>query len=250
LALQVVITRLLSAVLAYHFSFVAISLALLGTGAGALLVYLVPRWFNSASIERELARWSAVFGILLVLIPFGLIHLNLSQDEGITARFVVNLAGACLLAALPSLAAGVVVALAITGYTRWVGRVYAFDLVGAGLGALVIVPILGWSDAPTLVAALGVVAFIAALLFNSRCRSDSCRQRRSGWHRGMRRCGVGYNVSAVPSATVRSPKRRANAERRLDSAEPCHRVRPSEPQELCSCLLQSRLRAGSQGSRR
>src|SRR5215211_3049106 len=165
LALQVVITRLLSAVLAYHFSFVAISLALLGTGAGALLVYLVPRWFNSSSIERELARWSAIFGVLLVLIPFGLVHLNLSQDEGITARFVVNLAGACLLAALPSLAAGVVVALAITGYTRWVGRVYAFDLVGAGLGALVIVPILGWSDAPTLVAALGVVAFIAALLF-------------------------------------------------------------------------------------
>src|SRR5437660_5353704 len=133
LALQVVLTRLFSAVLAYHFSFVAISLALLGTGGGALLVYLVPQWFEYKSLEHQLARWSALFGILLVAIPFGLVHLNLSQDEGVTPRFVLNLAGACLLAALPSLAAGVVVALAITGYTQWVGRVYAFDLIGAGL---------------------------------------------------------------------------------------------------------------------
>ena len=73
LALQVVLTRLFSAVLAYHFSFVAISLALLGTGAGALFVYLVPRWFERISLERLLARWTAAFGALLVVIPFGLV---------------------------------------------------------------------------------------------------------------------------------------------------------------------------------
>jgi len=165
LALQVVLTWLFSAVLAYHFSFVAISLALLGTGAGAILVYLVPRWFDQASLEKLLARWSAGFGALLVVIPFGLVHLNLSQDEGVTFAFVVNLAAACALAALPSLAAGIVIALAINGYTRWIGRVYAFDLVGAGLGALLVVPVLWLSDAPTLVVALGLVAFAAATLF-------------------------------------------------------------------------------------
>lgn len=118
LALQVVLTRLFSAVLAYHFSFVAISLALLGTGAGALVVYLVPRWFDRVPLEKLLARWSALFGALLVVIPFGLVRLDLSQDNGITVGFVANLAAACLLAALPSLAAGIVIALAINGYTR------------------------------------------------------------------------------------------------------------------------------------
>ena len=165
LALQVVLTRLFSAVLAYHFSFVAISLALLGTGAGALLVYLVPRWFDGIPLERLLARWTALFGALLVVIPFALVHLNLSQDKAITGAFVANLTAACALAALPSFAAGVVIALAINGYTQWIGRVYAFDLVGAGLGALLIVPVLWLSDAPTLVVALGIVAFAAAALF-------------------------------------------------------------------------------------
>ena len=45
LAFQVVFTRMMSSVLAYHFSFMAVSLVLLGTGAGSLLVYLRPEWF-------------------------------------------------------------------------------------------------------------------------------------------------------------------------------------------------------------
>ncbi|HET6950422.1 MAG TPA: hypothetical protein VFI47_08605, partial [Acidimicrobiales bacterium] len=45
LAFQVVFTRMMSSVLAYHFSFLAISLALLGTGAGSLLIYVRPSWF-------------------------------------------------------------------------------------------------------------------------------------------------------------------------------------------------------------
>ena len=35
------------------------------------------------------------------------------------------------------------------------GRVYAFDLVGAGIGALGVVPLLWLVDAPTLIVALG-----------------------------------------------------------------------------------------------
>ena len=38
LALQVLLTRLFSAALFYHFSFLSISLALLGAGAGAIAV--------------------------------------------------------------------------------------------------------------------------------------------------------------------------------------------------------------------
>lgn len=172
LALQVVLTRLLSAVLAYHFSFLAISLALLGTGVGALLVYLIPGWFDRAPLESLLARWAAAFGVLLVVIPFGLVRLNFDQGEGVTAGFAVNLAAACVLAALPSLAAGVVVALAINGFPQHVGRVYAVDLVGAGLGALVVVPLMWLSDAPTLVVGLGLTSLVAALLFAPPVRRE------------------------------------------------------------------------------
>ncbi|MFS8585565.1 MAG: hypothetical protein FWJ72_10810 [Acidimicrobiia bacterium] len=164
LAYQVVFTRMLSSVLAYHFSFLAISLALLGTGAGALLVYLRPELFDRHPLEGTLARWSALYGVLLIATPLLLVDLDYSIADGVTKRFAFNLTVACLLAAAPSTVAGAVVTVAIRGWTDHLGRVYAWDLMGAGLGALVVVPLL-YQPAPALLVGLGVVSCVAAALF-------------------------------------------------------------------------------------
>src|SRR3954447_2035777 len=143
LALQVLLTRVLSAVLAYHFSFLAISLALLGVGAGALAVYLRGSWFDGP-LEALLARWAALLAALLALVPLALVRLDYSSGIGasLSAELVLTLALVCVLAAIPLLAAGVAIALAVRGYAGSIGRVYAFDLGGAALGALVVVPLL------------------------------------------------------------------------------------------------------------
>ena len=168
LGFQVVFTRMLSAVLAYHFGFLAISLGLLGTGAGALAVYLKPDWFNRIELTRMLALWCAAFAVVLIALPYVFVHLDfstgadrLSQHFSEGLPFILNVAAACVLAAIPSLTAGVVIALAITGYTKWIGGVYAADLVGAGVGALVVVPLLYIFDAPTLTVVLGIAAAVA-----------------------------------------------------------------------------------------
>ena len=57
------------------------------------------------------------------------------------------------------------IALAVRGYARRIGRLYAFDLAGAGLGAVVVVPLMWLVDAPTLIVGLALVAAVAALLF-------------------------------------------------------------------------------------
>ncbi|HET6954367.1 MAG TPA: hypothetical protein VFI47_28640, partial [Acidimicrobiales bacterium] len=106
----------------------------------------------------------AIYGGLLIVTPLALVRLDYTMDDGVTKGFALNLAAACVLAAAPSLAAGAVVALAIRGYAGNVGRVYAWDLAGAGLGALVVVPVLR-HPAPDLLVALGVVASLAAALF-------------------------------------------------------------------------------------
>lgn len=192
LAFQVVLTRLLSAVLAYHFSFLAISLALLGTGAGALLVYVRPAWFERRSLETTLAQWSGLYALILIAAPFVLVHLDYELGDGVTLRFGLNLSVACLVAAAAAVAAGVVVALAIRGYTTWVGRVYAWDLVGAGLGALFVVPLLRF-PAPDLIVCLGVVAGLAAVLFG--WRSSTARAA------GGAICAAGVVVVALSSLT-------------------------------------------------
>jgi hypothetical protein len=165
LALQVLLTRLLSAVVFYHFGFLAISLALLGAGAGAILIYVRPGWFAANGLRPALARWSVVLSLLLIAVPAVIVRLDYDYTGAIGAGFVLNLGLACLLATLPFAAAGIVIALAIRGYARWIDRVYAFDLAGASLGAVAIVPLLWLVDAPTLFVALGLVAALAALMF-------------------------------------------------------------------------------------
>ena len=173
LALQVLLTRIFSAALFYHFAFFAISLALLGTGAGGVLLYLRPRLLERPTAERALARWSAVFGALLLVVPALLVRLDYSFDNfEVDAQFVLTLALAAVLATLPFLAAGIVIALAIKTWVGNVGRVYAFDLAGAAAGALAIVPLLWLVSAPTLVVALGVAGAVAALLFAGRERQE------------------------------------------------------------------------------
>jgi len=166
LALQVLLTRIFSAALFYHFAFFAISLALLGTGAGGVLLYLRPRLLERPTAERALARWSTVLGTLLLVVPALLVRLDYSFDNfEVDAQFILTLALAAVLATLPFLAAGIVIALAIKTWIGNVGRVYAFDLTGAAVGALAIVPLLWLVSAPTLVVALGLAGAVAALLF-------------------------------------------------------------------------------------
>jgi hypothetical protein len=206
LAFQVVFTRLLSAVLAYHFSFLAISIALLGTGAGALWVYLLPGFFARLPLTRMLAVWSALFAVFLILLPFVFIHLDfgagadrVSQHFGDSLGFIFDLAAVCALAALPAISAGVVIALTVTGYTQWIGNVYAADLVGAGLGAVIAVPLMSLVDAATLIVALGVAAAVAAILF----AGASARERLGGI--GIAVVGVGLIAVSLSSSALFLP---------------------------------------------
>ncbi|MEA2467903.1 MAG: hypothetical protein QOJ57_2029, partial [Thermoleophilaceae bacterium] len=73
-------------------------------------------------------------------------------------------------AALPFTAAGIAIALAIRDYARFAGRVYAADLVGAGIGAAAVVPVMWIADPATLTVALGALAALAALLFGGARR--------------------------------------------------------------------------------
>jgi SAM-dependent methyltransferase len=170
LALQVLLTRLFSAVLFYHFGFLAISLALLGTGVGGLVLYVRPQWFERQTLQVGLSRWSALLAGLLVLVPLVLVRLDYTFDGNVTTGFALNLAAACVLAALPFTAAGIAIALAIRDYARFAGRVYAADLVGAGVGAAAVVPVMWIADPATLTVALGALAALAAVLFGGARR--------------------------------------------------------------------------------
>ena len=165
LALQVLLTRLFSAALFYHFSFLSISLALLGAGAGAIAVYVRPAWFERRPLERELAFWSVVLALLLLVVPLILARLDFGTSDKVTLRFSGLLALTSVLTTFLFAAAGTVIALAVRAYAANMSRLYAFDLGGAALGAVAVVPLMWAITVPTLVVALAPVAAVAALTF-------------------------------------------------------------------------------------
>jgi hypothetical protein len=168
LALQVLLTRLFASVLYYHYAFLAISLGLVGVGAGAILVYVRPGWFERGGIERSLARWAAILSLLLMVVPAALVRLDYRGNlfaAQLDADAAFTLAAAATLSALPFLAAGLVVALAVKRYVRSISRLYAFDLLGAGAGAVAVVPLLWLTDPATLIVAMGSLTGGAVALF-------------------------------------------------------------------------------------
>lgn len=167
LALQVLLTRIFSAVLFYHFGFLTISLALLGVGGGAVLVYVRPRWFAGAPLPTWLARLSLLNAAATVIALAVIVRLDFTYT-GVDAGFVFVLALACALCVVPLLAVGVAIALAVRDWTEQIGRLYFADLLGAGLGAIIVVPLLWIVSAPTLVVCLAVASCAAALLFADR----------------------------------------------------------------------------------
>lgn len=172
LALQVLLTRLFAAVLYYHFGFLSISLALVGTGAGGLIVYVRPGWFDWGSVERALARLSCALGGLLVVVPLGLVRIDYTFTGRLTASSTASLGLACVLAALPFTAAGVTIALALRHFRSFAGHVYGADLVGAGVGAIVVVAPMWITDPATLMVVLGAISALAALLFAGGARLE------------------------------------------------------------------------------
>src|SRR4051812_9141723 len=52
LLLELSLTRLFSVILFYHFAFLAISIALLGLGAGGVFSYVLKRWLSQFELNR------------------------------------------------------------------------------------------------------------------------------------------------------------------------------------------------------
>lgn len=167
LAYEILLMRLFSIVLWYHFAYMIISLALLGYGAGGALVTMA----RSAVEQRFAPLFSAAaaaFGVsaigcfvLAQHVPFN--PLEILWDP----RQPAYLTAVYLLLTLPFLCAGACVCMT---FSRWRGmpsRIYSFDTLGAGVGCLGVIAmlfVLSPQDALKVIGAAGWVAAAVAWL--------------------------------------------------------------------------------------
>src|SRR5689334_2405728 len=63
---EILLTRIFSVTMLYHFAFVALSVAMFGLTAGALIVYLAPKVFSADRVVDRLALAAIAFPIAIV----------------------------------------------------------------------------------------------------------------------------------------------------------------------------------------
>jgi hypothetical protein len=162
LAYEIVLTRIFSVTMWYHFAFVAISVALFGTTAGALIVHLRPERFTDDKVKRQMAKYALAYAASISVAFAGQLALpfRIEANAGAMASVVLT----CVLISVPFVCAGVVVCLALTRFGDEVNRLYAADLIGAGLGCLGLVVAFNYFDGPSLVILVASVAALGGLL--------------------------------------------------------------------------------------
>ncbi len=169
LLLELALTRLFSVVLFYHFAFLAISIALLGLGAGGVFAHLKQN-FLARWPTRRLGTWLAALNALAVLLALEVV-LHTPVSLQLTAGSFVRLSAIYLASALPFFGTGLMFSVVFAREKRQVASLYGADLVGGASACLLIVPLLDFIGGPNAVifAAFGMA--LAAMCWAATPRS-------------------------------------------------------------------------------
>jgi hypothetical protein len=173
---EILLTRIFSVMLLYHFAYVAISLALLGLSLGALLVHYRPNLHAETGIERTLAFYGGAYGLSVLLCVLSLLHF---QPEGVQLFAGLNLPTIRYLgltyavAALPFALSGVCVSSLLAAGRKTIGRYYALDLLGAAAGAIAVIPVAEQLGAPSGMLVAAFAGCAAGAVGGGRARSTA-----------------------------------------------------------------------------
>src|SRR3954452_10862267 len=171
LLLELALTRLFSVVLFYHFAFLAISVALLGLGAGGVFAHV---------FRDRLSRWTVeqLGGVLLsanALIILGVLEvvLHSAVSLNLELRNFEKLSLLYVAAAVPFFITGLLFSIVFARESEQVARLYGFDLIGGALACILLVPILNILGAPNAVLCSGVLMAVAAAVWSGARRLRS-----------------------------------------------------------------------------
>ena len=164
LLLELTLTRVLSVSLWYHFGFLVISTALLGFGASGVTLALWTGLREKKNLDSALAVCGLAFSVTVVLsfrlmqaIPFD--PFSVAVDH----RQFLWMPTYFLVVALPFFCSGLAISLLLTRGSKEINRLYAYDLLGAGVGCglvALVIPRFGGSGSVLVAAFAGALAAV------------------------------------------------------------------------------------------
>jgi spermidine synthase len=195
LLLELALTRLFSVVLFYHFAFLAISVALLGLGAGGVFAHLWRNWLTRFATRRLAAILCTANAAAIFLALEVVLHVPVSLE--LSRWNLLRLTALYLASAVPFFFTGLIFSVVFARETRHVTRLYGADLLGGATACLAVVPVLNWIGGPNAILFSALAMAGAAIVWergSERERSDAQdslgrASRPSGLPAGRRRYG-------------------------------------------------------------
>ena len=162
LLLELALTRLFSVTLFYHFAFLAISIALLGLGAGGVFAYVKKQWLARFDLQTLGARLCLANSFLLIAVLEIDLHIPVSLT--LTGANFAKLTAIYLVSAVPFFITGLFFSVLFAREHQRITQLYAADLGGGALACLAIVPLLNFIGGPSAILfAAAASAFSAAI---------------------------------------------------------------------------------------
>jgi SAM-dependent methyltransferase len=168
LLLELALTRLFSVVLFYHFAFLAISIALLGLGAGGVFSHLAKQKLDSLPLETIAALCNALSALVIPLVLEIILHLPVSLE--LSGRNFLRLSVIYVWAATPFFLTGVQFSIIFAREPAGIPRLYCADLAGGALACLAVVPLLNLMGGPNAVLFAAVASAIASLMWRAKTK--------------------------------------------------------------------------------
>ncbi len=148
LLLQLYLTRVFTVLFHSSFAFLAISIAFLGLGSAGVFAYLFSGLFPPSRLPRRVSALGLAYSVVLGIAFWGLVTLDSTLMSGGTSAlpslkmFILRvfLAGAIMVPGF--FLAGLILSLVFKHHLAVVNRLYFADLLGAGIGCVLVLPLL------------------------------------------------------------------------------------------------------------
>lgn len=163
---EIGLTRVFAIMMWHHFTYMVISLGLLGFGASGSILTARREGLKSGSPSNSLTRLSLLYGVSVMVAFFAatLVPIDSLAIWQKKANFFALLL-IYLIVSVPFLFGGMAIGLALTRVVEHVNKLYFFDLVGSALGAGVSVLLLANYGSTATVIVAGCIGLLAAFMF-------------------------------------------------------------------------------------
>ena len=159
LIFEIGLTRIYSATIWYHFTFVAVSIALLGWGLGGLAVHLTKKR-SPPSVERA-AIFTLLYAIAIPLCLWTIVRFPFSLDR-LWLYFLTPL--------VPFFLAGMALSMIFDVHRAVAGTLYFADLLGASVGAIAVTLLLQTLGGEASLLAAAIAPMLATVLLSRRLK--------------------------------------------------------------------------------